>query len=168
MGGTLCRYARDGSNTGLGAEPGIPSKRGIPASPGSPMEAVIFSRSIRKKAHLEALLPEFSKIHNKSISLNRSRIGAVLGWGYKGTSDPARAFAEKQGIQYTALEDGFLRSVRLGVEGEALLSLVVDPVGIYYDCNRPSYLENSARCGRLGKTTAPRAGKPLLAHDARL
>ena len=111
------------------------------------MEAVIFSRSIRKKAHLEALLPEFSKIHNKSISLDRSRIGAVLGWGYKPTSDPARAFAEKHSIQYIALEDGFFRSVRLGVEGEALLSLIVDPVGIYYDCHRPSYLENLLAVG---------------------
>lgn len=39
------------------------------------------------------------------------------------------------------LEDGFLRSVGLGVAGYPPFSLVVDKVGIYYDTTRPSELE---------------------------
>lgn len=39
------------------------------------------------------------------------------------------------------LEDGFLRSVGLGVELVQPLSLVMDRVGIYYDATRPSGLE---------------------------
>ena len=39
------------------------------------------------------------------------------------------------------VEDGFLRSVRTGAEGEPALAHVVDRRGIYYDATRPSDLE---------------------------
>ncbi|UQP00540.1 capsular polysaccharide biosynthesis protein [Burkholderia multivorans] len=40
-----------------------------------------------------------------------------------------------------SLEDGFLRSVSLGVLGDTALSIVIDDLGIYYDASRPSRLE---------------------------
>ncbi len=66
----------------------------------------------------------------------------VVGWGHKPTADKARRYALKHHLPYLALEDGFLRSVDLGVNGAPPLSLVVDHTGIYYDANVPSDLEN--------------------------
>ncbi|MGF1454475.1 MAG: capsular polysaccharide biosynthesis protein [Alphaproteobacteria bacterium] len=68
----------------------------------------------------------------------RGRPDALLGWGTKGR---ARMEAVRRGLPYLALEDGFLRSLGLPHGRDRLLSLVVDPVGIYYDAERPSALE---------------------------
>jgi capsular polysaccharide export protein len=65
---------------------------------------------------------------------------AVIGWGFKGKALEAVALAERAGLPYLALEDGFLRSVALG-DIDAPLSVVVDDLGIYYDAQRPSRLE---------------------------
>jgi capsular polysaccharide export protein len=65
---------------------------------------------------------------------------ALVGWGLKGKSAGTAALAQRLGLPYLALEDGFLRSVGLGDE-EPPLSIVFDAVGIYYDARRPSALE---------------------------
>jgi capsular polysaccharide export protein len=70
-----------------------------------------------------------------------SGIDAVVGWGSKGNTRIAVEFARRHRIPYWRAEDGFLRSVRLGVEGEAPLSIVMDDCGIYYDARQPSRLE---------------------------
>jgi capsular polysaccharide export protein len=67
-------------------------------------------------------------------------VTAVAGWGRKPTSLSARRYAEKYGLPYLAVEDGFLRSLGLGSQ-EPPLSVVVDDLGIYYDATRPSRLE---------------------------
>ena len=51
-------------------------------------------------------------------------------------------FAHEHGLPYWRLEDGFLRSVGLGVDGDTALSMVMDDEGMYYDARRPSRLEN--------------------------
>ncbi len=48
---------------------------------------------------------------------------------------------EQDGSIFT-IEDGFLRSVGLGVHFNRPISLVCDRVGIYYDATKPSDLEN--------------------------
>ncbi|MCP8688675.1 capsular polysaccharide biosynthesis protein [Marinobacterium sedimentorum] len=68
-------------------------------------------------------------------------ISQVAGWGLKPTADRARRYAAKKGLPYLSLEDGFLRSLGLGVAGAPLHSLIVDATGIYYDATRPSDLE---------------------------
>ena len=65
----------------------------------------------------------------------------VLGWGNKPNTKKARDYAIKHNLPYWALEDGFLRSVGLGIDGHPPLSLVVDDLGIYYDHSKPSRLE---------------------------
>lgn len=65
---------------------------------------------------------------------------AVIGWGLKGLFAHDAVWAARHGLPYLALEDGFLRSVRPG-DGDAALSVAVDPVGVYYDAHRPSKLE---------------------------
>lgn len=67
---------------------------------------------------------------------------AIAGIGYKRSSDKARLLCQRWGLPYIALEDGFLRSSSLGVQGDTPLSMVVDPIGIHYLADRPSALEN--------------------------
>ncbi|MEZ4326867.1 MAG: hypothetical protein R3B40_16745 [Polyangiales bacterium] len=70
-----------------------------------------------------------------------SPIDAMVGWGRKPNTQSARAMAEARGVPFLTLEDGFVRSIGLGVEGTPPWSIVVDDVGIYYDATRPSRLE---------------------------
>ena len=64
--------------------------------------------------------------------------GCRLGWGRKPSGERARRMRCSDRLAFPVLEDGFLRSVER--EG-APLSLVVDDLGIYYDCRHPSRLE---------------------------
>ena len=64
-----------------------------------------------------------------------------LGWGRKKSFFKAQAFAEKNGLKALCLEDGFIRSLGLGKDGYAPLSLVVDETGIYFDALQSSDLE---------------------------
>ncbi|MGN6947915.1 capsular polysaccharide export protein, LipB/KpsS family, partial [Neisseria sp. P0014.S009] len=57
------------------------------------------------------------------------------------TTHKARAFAAEHQLPFIALEDGFLRSLGLGVAGYPPYSIVYDDIGIYYDTTRPSRLE---------------------------
>lgn len=66
---------------------------------------------------------------------------AVIGWGLRPTTHKARAFAAEHQLPFIALEDGFLRSLGLGVAGYPPYSIVYDDIGIYYDTTRPSRLE---------------------------
>jgi len=69
------------------------------------------------------------------------QLGFIMGWGRKKTSHKARAYAKKAGVDYVSLEDGFLRSLGLGVNGSIRHSLIVDKIGIYYDATQSSDLE---------------------------
>lgn len=66
----------------------------------------------------------------------------VLTWGLKDKKQRAARFAARFDLPLLRLEDGFLRSLDLGVNGAAPLSLVRDGTGIYYDATQPSDLEN--------------------------
>ncbi len=68
---------------------------------------------------------------------------AVLGWGQRRSGWAGRAWARRTKQPYVALEDGFLRSIGLGEQGAVGLSLMVDPVGVYYDARQPSALEQA-------------------------
>ncbi|QPI62877.1 capsular polysaccharide biosynthesis protein [Vreelandella venusta] len=98
------------------------------------------SPGITKINALASFLPEYS--HFSRIRPLSSKPSAVIGWGLKPTSDGARHYAARHRLPYVALEDGFLRSLGLGVEGYQPHSIVVDYTGIYYDASRPSDLEN--------------------------
>jgi capsular polysaccharide export protein len=81
------------------------------------------------------------------------------GWGRKVSGDRARARAAQKGVPFALLEDGFLRSVE---RDGAPLSLVVDDLGIYYDCRNPSRLEELI-LQPLGQGEADRARALVLA-----
>ncbi|MCP4449435.1 MAG: capsular polysaccharide biosynthesis protein [Myxococcales bacterium] len=97
-----------------------------------------FSRGIAGLEHGPALIGCEKVVYRP---LSASGIDAVVGWGHKGNTMVAIEFAHKHGLPYWRLEDGFLRSVGLGVEGDTALSMVMDDTGLYYDARRPSRLE---------------------------
>ncbi|HEC1780900.1 TPA: capsular polysaccharide biosynthesis protein [Campylobacter lari] len=65
-----------------------------------------------------------------------------VGWGRKKSGLKAIELAKKHNVKFLLLEDGFLRSLNLGVENSPSFSIIKDDVGIYYDATVPSKLEN--------------------------
>lgn len=65
-----------------------------------------------------------------------------IGWGKKRTGRWAFFLYKKFNGSLLLLEDGFLRSLNLGVEKSPSFSIVKDDIGIYYDAIAPSKLEN--------------------------
>ncbi|WP_370427093.1 capsular polysaccharide biosynthesis protein [Actinobacillus pleuropneumoniae] len=103
-------------------------------------KSLIFSRGILKIPHLNAFLHD-SELISYSRLTKTIRADNVIGWGLRPSAGKARAYAEQYHLPYIALEDGFLRSLGLGVMGYPPFSVVYDDVGIYYDTTRSSRLE---------------------------
>ena len=97
----------------------------------------VFSAGIRRIPHWEAFLEK------EQTQFADSEV--VVGWGHKPTAAKARSYAKAKHLPYVALEDGFLRSLDLGINGAAPVSLTVDPVGVYYDATGPSQIETDIR-----------------------
>jgi capsular polysaccharide export protein len=64
-----------------------------------------------------------------------------VGWGRKKSGLWAITMAKLTNNRFLLLEDGFIRSFGLGVEGSPSFSIVKDDIGIYYDATSPSRLE---------------------------
>lgn len=98
----------------------------------------VFNRGLRRLPGLSAFMEgEVVPV----LARCPDNLDATLGWGRRRYGRRARRVAQARGIPFLTLEDGFLRSVGLGGH-EPPLSLVVDDVGIYYDADSPSRLEN--------------------------
>ncbi len=109
-----------------------------------PIYAVTFSQGIFRIPHLANLIGVDSVSKKRTFfppppSEDHQEI--VIGWGLKANTNAARRYADAHHLPYLALEDGFLRSVGLGVDNNPPLSMMVDDLGIYYDATRPSRLE---------------------------
>lgn len=100
----------------------------------------IYSSGIWNIPHLDSLLPgaRTKLIASRPIP---SGVTAVAVWGHRPTAQKPVALAATAGLPVIRLEDGFIRSLGLGVEGAPPLSIVVDSDGIYYDASEPSELE---------------------------
>ena len=107
-----------------------------PPLPNERRRAWVCAPGIWKLPFLATFLDDLELVASPVASVD-----AVAGWGLKPTSKAGRARAAKHGLDYLALEDGFLRSIGLGETGAASVSLIVDDLGIYYDATRPSRLE---------------------------
>jgi capsular polysaccharide export protein len=97
----------------------------------------IFSKGIQQIPNLQSFL-RGQIVFNPQ---NAEQIQMVAGWGMKESAQKALTFSKENNLPYISLEDGFIRSVGLGVEGSPPLSLCIDHIGIYYDATRPSRLE---------------------------
>ncbi|HBC6130903.1 TPA: capsular polysaccharide biosynthesis protein, partial [Escherichia coli] len=100
----------------------------------------IYSPGIWRIPHLEKFLAQPCQ----KLSLLRpvpQEVDAIAVWGHRPSAAKPLAIAKAAGKPVIRLEDGFVRSLDLGVNGEPPLSLVVDDCGIYYDASKPSALE---------------------------
>ena len=71
-------------------------------------------------------------------------LDGLAGWGVKGT---ARREAQRRGLPYLALEDGFLSTAGLGGRRDPALSLTADLLGVHYDASHPCELERDIQAG---------------------
>ncbi|WP_312828341.1 capsular polysaccharide biosynthesis protein [Pantoea anthophila] len=100
----------------------------------------IISSGIWRIPYLENFLGQACQ----KISSKRSipeEIDAVAVWGHRPSARKPVERARQAGKSILRLEDGFIRSLDLGVNGAQPLSMVIDEDGIYYDASVPSSLE---------------------------
>lgn len=98
----------------------------------------LYTTSKRLKENIE----NFYKINLYHICKNTSKEDIFVGWGRKNSGLKIIELAKKHNTKFLLLEDGFLRSLNLGIENSPSFSIVKDDVGIYYDATAPSKLEN--------------------------
>ncbi|MBT0821770.1 capsular polysaccharide biosynthesis protein [Campylobacter lari] len=91
---------------------------------------------------LKENVKNFYKISLYHTYKNITKEDVFVGWGRKKSGLKAIELAKKHNAKFLLLEDGFLRSLNLGVENSPSFSIVKDDVGIYYDAMTPSKLEN--------------------------
>jgi capsular polysaccharide export protein len=119
---------------------------------GTPMLGT-FSAGISRRRLLPGALA--TKIRHIPRRPNNSVVGGIIGWGLKENTQTAYRYAVANTLPYLTLEDGFIRSIGLGVSGAEPFGFIVDTTGIYYDATRPSDLETliksntTVECGRI-------------------
>ncbi|HFS5121003.1 TPA: capsular polysaccharide biosynthesis protein [Campylobacter jejuni] len=94
------------------------------------------SRKLKKN------IKNFYKMVACSTDKNIVKEDIFIGWGRKKSGLRAMNLAKKHKATFILLEDGFIRSLNLGVENSPSFSIVKDDIGIYYDATAPSKLEN--------------------------
>lgn len=99
-----------------------------------------FSKKLAQTPFLQTLLGEQVMYLRHLRDLERRSITAIVGWGYRPSTNLPRQLAKERNIPYIALEDGLLRSFGTGAT-HPTLSMVVDHHGIYYASDQPSGLE---------------------------
>ncbi|EKJ1164014.1 capsular polysaccharide biosynthesis protein, partial [Campylobacter jejuni] len=94
------------------------------------------SRKLKKN------IKNFYKMVACSTDKNIVKEDIFIGWGRKKSGLKAMNLAKKYKAKFILLEDGFIRSLNLGVENSPSFSIVKDDIGVYYDATAPSKLEN--------------------------
>jgi len=89
----------------------------------------------------------------------------VLTWGRKNTSQAAVEYANNRALPVWFLEDGWIRTASQSAHSRRCYSLLVDPVGVYYDSTKPSGIENYLN--QNNKQFAKSCDKSALAYAAR-
>ncbi|WP_434353646.1 hypothetical protein VH441_01080 [Psychrobacter sp. HD31] len=111
--------------------------------------AFVFNVSQWKREYVRQFLPEYRLIY-LSLNADLNRYNKVINflpkvcfimWGRK-VPQNISAYAIENNINIYHIEDGFIRSVGLGADKVAPVSLCLDKTGFYYDSSLPSDLEN--------------------------
>lgn len=112
--------------------------------------AYMFGFNPWKREHISKFFPEyrtafvFGSVNIKRLKpyLNNFNQDIVfIIWGYK-DSDEVTLFAKENGIKLIRTEDGFIRSLGLGAAHTLPLSIVADDIGLYFNSQEPSRLED--------------------------
>ncbi|WP_313083596.1 capsular polysaccharide biosynthesis protein [Atlantibacter sp.] len=80
-------------------------------------------------------------LHPFNATATFSRSDVLVGWGQKANTRQIKHHAEKLGLPFWQLEDGFIGYIGHPATGGKAVSLIADPVGVYYDARQPSLLE---------------------------
>ncbi|MEO1640005.1 MAG: capsular polysaccharide biosynthesis protein [Pseudomonadota bacterium] len=76
------------------------------------------------------------------IKLGAPSEGDAVGvWGHSPTAPRGEAVAARKDAPVVRVEDTFLRSVKLGKDGDVPIGLNIDRTGVHFDPSRPSELE---------------------------
>ena len=127
----------------------------------------VFGKGLLKN---NALLAEFlTSYHGRPAQIQRiyplisslDSIDTMLGWGRKKSYQRASRFAKQHGLRMLTLEDGFLRSLDSGKHSRYACSMVIDPIGIYFDAKQPSLLEQIIVEQTLSKAEQQHSGMLL-------
>ncbi|EEY3927654.1 capsular polysaccharide biosynthesis protein [Escherichia coli O136] len=95
---------------------------------------------LAKKYYIQSILNMELRYLKKQQIPDKNSV--FIGWGQKDNTRKIKSIAEKWSAPYWQLEDGFIGYIgHPGRTGKAV-SLIADPIGIYYDARQPSQLEN--------------------------
>lgn len=94
---------------------------------------------LARKAWLEPVLGHSLHMFKTGMTLTPEDV--LLGWGQKAGSRELKEQARQRGVAYWHLEDGFIGYIGHPARQGIPVSLIADPVGIYYDARQPSHLE---------------------------
>ncbi|EGK8010609.1 capsular polysaccharide biosynthesis protein [Campylobacter lari] len=110
---------------------------------------------------LKESVKNFYKIALYYAYKNIMQEDVFVGWGRKKSGLRAIELAKKHNTKFLLLEDGFLRSLNLGVENSPSFSIVKDDIGIYYDATVPSKLEDILNTYELSTEELEQAKKAI-------
>ncbi|WNY88759.1 capsular polysaccharide biosynthesis protein [Leclercia adecarboxylata] len=94
---------------------------------------------LARKAQLEPMLGR--PLHAFKTNTELAQDDVLVGWGQKANTRQIKQKAQQLGLPYWQLEDGFIGYIGHPARGGKAVSLIADPVGIYYDARQPSRLE---------------------------
>ena len=95
-----------------------------------------YSLSFLRKGRTRDILQALGRdIH---IGLPKKSYDSVAVWGRTNTAKRGLAVASSRNCDTLTLEDGFLRSLKTGRQGDAAQSLILDEKGIYFDADGPN------------------------------
>jgi capsular polysaccharide export protein len=98
----------------------------------------------------------YANSNGEAVALAKSAKARIVVWAAKEDAKLARQCTDEN-VPLARMEDGFLRSVGLGAKFILPASLIVDPVGIYYDPTRPSGFERMVETATFDAALVERA-----------
>jgi capsular polysaccharide export protein len=99
---------------------------------------------------------KFVRSASGAARLNPGPADRLVVWGVQAHKEVEK-LALRSGAKLVKMEDGFLRSVGLGSDYLAPLSLVLDGEGLYFDARHPSDLENLLNYAKFSDSDLKRA-----------
>ncbi|MDB6178534.1 capsular polysaccharide biosynthesis protein [Paracoccus sp. Z330] len=87
-----------------------------------------------------------------SVGIPTGKDRTIAIWGNSPTAWRGRRMARYRGADLVTVEDAFLRSVLPGrakgaVAGRGPIGLLIDPIGVHFDPNQPSLIEETIKAG---------------------
>lgn len=88
-------------------------------------------------------------VPDRSLFGARDEVDIAIRWGIRPNTENEHtgAYFERVGAETVYLEDGFLRSIAIGLSGEPTLSLVMDDLTPFYNATMPSRIEATLNAG---------------------